>query len=100
MAGQNVPIHRRVVRFYGLAQEKGILVISLEPGSPAQKAGFREGDILISFDGHSITGVDELYRLLTEERIGLPGSFTLLRGTEKITVEVIPEESKAKTSAK
>jgi S1-C subfamily serine protease len=98
VAGQNVPIHRRIVRYYGLLQEKGILVISVEPGSPAEKAGIREGDILISFEGHSITGVDELYRLLTEERIGLSGAFTLLRGTERVDVEVIPEESKPKKS--
>src|SRR6266581_3517096 len=49
VGGQNVKIHRRVVRFHGLPVESGLLVVSVEPGSPAQKAGLQEGDILVEF---------------------------------------------------
>ena len=41
VAGQNVPIHRRVVRFHRLAVDYGVLVASIEPGSPATRAGLR-----------------------------------------------------------
>ena len=40
VAGQNVPIHRRVVRFHRLASDRGVLVAGIEPGSPASRAGF------------------------------------------------------------
>src|SRR5512138_1696111 len=46
LAGQNVPLPRRIVRFYNLAVESGILVISFEGNSPGKKGGLREGDII------------------------------------------------------
>ncbi|MFO1519660.1 MAG: trypsin-like peptidase domain-containing protein [bacterium] len=95
IAGQNVPIHRRVVRYYDLKQHNGILVISVEPESPAQKAGLREGDILIALDREPIESIDALYRRLTEVRIGKTSAFEILRGTEKLSLEIFPEESKS-----
>jgi len=96
IAGQNVPVQRRLVRHYGLSQETGILVVTVEPGSPAKKAGLLEGDILIAFEDQPLTGIDPLFQLLTEGRIGVPVPFTLLRGVEKLTLEITPEESKAR----
>jgi S1-C subfamily serine protease len=93
IAGQNVPILRRIVRFYGLQQESGILVISVEPGSPAEKAGLKEGDILFALENRTISSIDELHRFLGEERIEAPTRFHLLRGTEKLTLEITPVES-------
>jgi S1-C subfamily serine protease len=91
VGGQDVPLHRRVVRFHDLTVEEGILVISVENGSPADRAGIREGDILIAIDGEPVRGLDDLHRLLTEERIGKPAPLTLLRRfSEKITLEVVP----------
>ena len=93
IAGQNVPILRRIIRFYGLEQESGILVISVESGSPAEKAGFREGDILLALEDQIITGIDELHRLLGEDRIQVPTRFHLMRGTERLSLNVTPVES-------
>jgi S1-C subfamily serine protease len=95
VAGQNVPLPRRVARFHGLAIESGILVVSIEPNSPAQRAGLREGDILVDFDGQPVAGIDDLHRLLTEARVGARASVTILRGAEKVTLIVVPEESRA-----
>lgn len=95
IAGQDVPLHRRLVRFHQLPQETGLLVVSVEPGSPAQQAGLREGDVLIAFADKPIAGVDDLHRYLTDDRVGLPASLTILRGTEKLTCDIIPIESKA-----
>lgn len=96
LAGQNVPLPRRIVRYYNLAVESGILVVSFEGDSPARKAGLREGDVIIGMNDHTTSGIDDLHKLLTEERIGQKSSLVVIRGTEKLTLEVIPQESQNK----
>jgi S1-C subfamily serine protease len=91
VGGQDIPLHRRVVRYHGLEREEGILVISVEPGSPADEAGLREGDVIVSIGGQAVSGLDDLHRLLTEERIGVYTSLTLIRGfSEKLEAVVRP----------
>jgi len=94
VAGQNVPLLRRVVRFFDLPVESGILVISVEPNGAAQRAGLRDGDILVGFDGHPLAAIDDLHRLLTEARVGIRVPLTVIRGAERLTLEVTPEESR------
>src|SRR5215211_7057134 len=98
VAGQNVPVPRRIVRFYQLPVESGILVVSFEENSPARKAGLREGDIIVGFDARPIAGIDDLHKLLTEERIGQTSMLVVIRGTQKLDLEVTPEESKTRAS--
>jgi len=93
LAGQNVPLPRRIVRFYNLAVESGILIVSFEGISPARNGGLREGDIIIGFEDHPTAGIDDLHKLLTEGRIGKKSSLMVIRGTDKLTIEVTPEES-------
>lgn len=93
LAGQNVPLPRRIVRFYHLAVESGILVVSFENNSPARRGGLREGDIIIGFDDRPVAGIDDLHKLMTEERIGRKCALLVIRGTDKLTISVIPEES-------
>jgi S1-C subfamily serine protease len=95
LAGQNVPLPRRIVRFYNLPVESGILVVSFEENSPGRKAGLSEGDIIVGFDDRPITGIDDLHKLLTEERIGHKSSLQVIRGTQQLSLEVTPEESKS-----
>ncbi len=90
LEGQNVPLHRRLVRFYDLAHGSGILVQSIVPGSPAQDAGLRERDVIVGFDGHAVSGLDELHRLLTDRQVGVRSMLTILRGTEKLEIAVVP----------
>src|SRR6266404_323677 len=94
LAGQNVPLPRRTVRYYNLTVESGIFVISFENDSPARKGGLREGDIIIGFDDHPTQGIDDLHKLLTEERIGHESSLTVIRGTQRLKLRVIPAESR------
>src|SRR5437870_2586142 len=91
---QTAPLHRRLVRFYNLPQESGVVVLSANDASPAQKAGLREGDIIIALDGKPVAGVDDLHRLLTDARVGVRSQVIVLRHTEKLSVDVVPEESK------
>jgi S1-C subfamily serine protease len=90
VAGQTVPLHRRVVRFHDLTIETAIFVASLEADSPAARAGLREGDLIVGFDGRSTGGIDELHRLLTEERAGRPIPLAVVRGSERLTLSVVP----------
>jgi S1-C subfamily serine protease len=90
---QSTPLHRRLVRFYDLPQESGVVVVSVEDGSPAQRTGLREGDVIVSLDGKPVAGVDDLHRLLTDARVGMSSSLTVLRYTEKLVLNVVPEES-------
>jgi len=90
---QSTPLHRRLVRFYDLPQESGVVVVSVEEGSPAQRTGLREGDVIVSLDGKPVAGVDDLHRLLTDARVGISSSLTVLRYTEKLVLNVVPEES-------
>jgi len=92
--GQTVPIPRRFVRFWKLEQMSGILVAGIEEKSPAAKSGLEEGDIVLSLDGKEVTDVDGLHRLLTAERIGKAAVMVVLRGYERLEVEIVPGEAK------
>ncbi|HEY6767397.1 MAG TPA: trypsin-like peptidase domain-containing protein [Candidatus Sulfotelmatobacter sp.] len=92
VSAQTVPVHRRVVRFYDLPKEMGALVLSVEDGSPARRAGLREGDVIVALEGNSVAGVDDLHRVLTDVRVGISCSLTLLRHTEKLELKIVPEE--------
>jgi S1-C subfamily serine protease len=94
VSAQTVPVHRRVVRFYDLLKETGAMVLSVEDGSPARRAGLREGDVMVVLEGHPVAGVDDLYRVLTDVRVGVSCSLTVLRYTEKLELKIVPEEAK------
>jgi S1-C subfamily serine protease len=93
LAGQNVSLPRRIVRYYGLTVESGIMVVSYDGNGPAKKAGVMQGDIIVSFDNQPIAGIDDLHKLLTDERIGRKSSLIVIRRTEQLTLEVVPMES-------
>lgn len=92
VAGQNVPLHPRVVRFHGLTVDRGVQVASLEPGSPAERAGLLAGDVIVGFKGRPLGTIDELHKRLVASEIGVPSPMMIVRGTEKIFVVVIPQE--------
>jgi S1-C subfamily serine protease len=96
LGGQNVPLLRRIVRFYHLPVESGVLVVSLEEDSPAKKAGLSEGDIIVGLDSQPVAGIDDLHRMLTEEKVGVKTTLVILRQTEKLNLNIIPEESRPK----
>jgi S1-C subfamily serine protease len=98
VAGQDVPIPRRVVRYYDLPVESAVLVVSLEPQSPAGRAGLEDGDLIIAFDGQPISGIDDLHKLLTDERVGRKTAISVIRRTDRLTFDVVPEEVQHRAS--
>jgi S1-C subfamily serine protease len=93
VAGQNVPIHRRIVRFYNLPLETGVLVVSVEKNSPAEKTGLREGDVIVAFNAKPISSIHELHKMLMGEQIGIQSEITIVRHTEKLGLAITPAES-------
>ena len=93
VGGQNVPLHRRLMRHYKLATASGVLVISIAPSSPAARAALREGDVMVELNGHPIPSIDALHKLLTGNQIGVESRLTIIRGTEKLTLPITPGES-------
>ena len=93
VSAQTVPVHRRVVRFYDLPKESGALVLSVEENSPSKRAGLRDGDIIVALEGKPVAGVDDLHRVLTDVRVGVSCSLTVLRRTDKLDLKIVPEEA-------
>jgi len=93
VAGQNIDLHRRLVRFHQLASDSAVLVISVEDGGPAAAAGLEEGDVIVALDGRAIATIDDLHRMLTGDKIGLKSKLTVLRRSEKLDVELVPSDS-------
>jgi S1-C subfamily serine protease len=91
VAGQNVPLHRRVVRYHDLPHETGVFVVSTEPDSPAAKAGLRDGDLIVGYGDRPIAGIDDLHRLLSEEQAGVASALTIIRDLKKLTLSVQPQ---------
>ena len=93
VAGQNVPLHRRVIRFYNLPLETGVLVVSVEKDSTARSAGLREGDIIVGFNDRPIGTIHDLHKMLVSEQIGIPAKLVVIRHTEKLELSILPAES-------
>src|ERR1700728_741476 len=96
ISAQTVPIHRRVVRFYSLTRETGVVVVGIEAGerNPARVAGLREGDVIVALADKPVAGVDDLHRLLTDAQVGARCVLTVIRHTERLSLPIFPEEAR------
>jgi S1-C subfamily serine protease len=92
IAAQQRPLARRLVRFYRLGAESAVEVTTVTPESPASRGGIREGDIIVAIDGHEVASVDHIHKFLAEWPIGNPVRLTIIRGQERMEVEVVPVE--------
>lgn len=94
LAGQSVPVARRVARFHRLPVESGVRVESVEPDSPAERAGLSAGDVIVAYGTSHVRGIDDLQALLTDREVGVESEMTVLRGVERLHLKVVPRESK------
>ena len=69
-----------------------MLALEVTRDSPAHRAGLKKGDVIVDMDGQRISGIGDLLRLLTEERIGRETPLLVIRDEEKRYLSVSPEE--------
>ncbi|MBI3803764.1 MAG: trypsin-like peptidase domain-containing protein [Nitrospirae bacterium] len=93
IGGQQRPLDRRLTRALQLNQAQAVEVISVEAGGPGARAGLRDGDMILSINDRIVTSVDDLHRFLAEWPIGSTVTLTLLRGIERLILEVTPAEA-------
>jgi transposase len=94
ISAQQTAIPPRRRRAAEIDQSSAVMVATVEAGSAADRAGLKAGDIVLTLDGRTITGADDLIRALTGERIGRSVAFDVLRGTERLSISLVPEERK------
>jgi S1-C subfamily serine protease len=92
IAAQQIALPPRLRHAGKLSQERAVMVGNFEPDSAAARAGLRPGDIILKLDGVPIVGADDLIRALTGEKIGRKVALDVLRGTDRITLTVVPQE--------
>lgn len=90
IAGQNIPLPRRIAYVHGLPISTAVLVNEVYSGSPASKAGLASGDIIVRFADQNTAGIDELHRLLTADAANRSIPMVILRGAEKTTLTIVP----------
>src|SRR6516225_7076744 len=93
MAGQNVQLPRRLVHFHKVAVPSGVMIVSLEANSPAERAGLKAGDVIVSFGGKPVASIDDLQRLLSSECVGVAIEIGVVRAAEMLAFRVVPAES-------
>jgi len=92
IVAEQVPLPARLAYKMGLAQTSAVRIRELVADGPAAKAGLRTGDLLVRLDDESVTGIDDLSRLLDEHRIGQDVRVTVVRATGLNEVSVYPIE--------
>ena len=92
VAGQDTVIPRLLVRLHQLSHDRGVTITAVSEGTAAAEAQLRPGDLIVEFAGEPVRGVDDLHRLLTEERIGELVQLKIVRRGELRRVLVTPCE--------
>ncbi|HEY2227627.1 MAG TPA: trypsin-like peptidase domain-containing protein [Xanthobacteraceae bacterium] len=98
IAAQQIAIPRRLRHAAGLSQESAVLAASVETGSPADRAGVKARDIILSLDGTPITGGDDLIRALVGDKIGRKVEIEVLRNGSIQALPLVPEERPSRGS--
>jgi len=91
LGGQNVPLRPATQRRYGLRQPSAVLAITIEPGSPAQRAGLEHGDLVIGFDGQPVGGIDDIHRRLETVADGEELDLRVIRLGRECLLRIRPE---------
>lgn len=91
--GQTATLPRSLARYYRLSAESGVRVLAVEPGGPALQSDLLTGDIIVAVDDEPVTSIDDLQRLITFEKVGVPISLTVIRGNRKLDLEIVAAEA-------
>jgi S1-C subfamily serine protease len=90
IVANTVSIPEEIVDQAGLEQESGVMIFSVEPGSPARKAGLAMGDVLVKFNGKPVTDFYDLPRLLAEDVIDKETKLTIIRRETLLELTIAP----------
>jgi serine protease Do len=90
IVANTVAIPEEITEQAGLEQETGVMIFSVEAGSPARKAGLAMGDVLVKFNGKPVTDFYDLPRLLTEDVVGKETKLTVIRRESLIETTIVP----------
>ncbi|HYM98973.1 MAG TPA: trypsin-like peptidase domain-containing protein [Aestuariivirgaceae bacterium] len=93
--GQQTAIPRHIARHSDVRQPSGIRVMEVQSASPAERAGVKSGDLIIAIDGETVTGIDDLLRLLDHHRVGKTISVEGLRKGDRQNFAVVPIERRS-----
>ncbi|MDH2901443.1 MAG: trypsin-like peptidase domain-containing protein [archaeon] len=75
-----------------LGQTEALIVLSVEPGTPAKKAGITVGDILVRLDSRKVENFHDLYSVLTRSIIGKKIKVSVLRAEKETELDITPIE--------
>jgi len=92
IAAQQFALSRRRRHAAGLTQESAVMVASVEPGSPAERAGLNSGDVILALDALAITGADDLIRVLAGDKIGRTIELEVLHNGSRRVLSLVPQE--------
>jgi S1-C subfamily serine protease len=92
IAGEQVHLPQRIKAATSLKQSAAVRVVEVQPGSPASAGGIEPGDVIVGVDKETVTGVDDIARVLDGTRIDKRVSIHLLRDGRARTLEVVPTE--------
>ncbi len=84
-------LDRRIARRLGRTGTTAVMVSEVTASGAAARAGMKPGDIVLEFDGHTIAGVDDLHRLLTEQRANKSVVISILRVPEINRLTIVPQ---------
>lgn len=91
---QQVDLLPKVASYHNLKNRKALFVTRVEPNSPAASAGIVDGDFIVAFNDVPLESSDELFKMLTEDKIGIFQHLTVVRNSEKVDLRVTPVEVK------
>ena len=83
-------VNPALLRAFGT--DHGIVIDSVQPDSPAERAGLRRGDVILSVDGQSIRNGDELVSIVSETEVGKKLKLEYLRDGKRTTTDVVVED--------
>jgi len=93
LAAQPRQLIKKLARYHDLDNAYGVEVVGINGDGPAAQAGIKRGDVIVSIAGTKTQSVDDLHRTLSEHAVGESIDLVVLRGQERLVLNVIPVEA-------